>query len=1059
MSEPTRTHATEDPCPTTATAVPATAAGGGDPAAAPAGYELVSLIGSGGMGVVYRARELALDRDVAVKVLHSRFGRGSPAAARFLDEARITGQLQHPGIPPIHHVGTLPDGRPFLAMKLIKGDTLEALLKSRQNPAADPGRFLATFEQVCQAVGYAHAHGVIHRDLKPANVMVGAFGEVQVMDWGLAKLVGDDRPSEPRPDADTWGTEIRSLRDRGELTQAGSLLGTPAYMPPEQAIGAVDQVDKRSDVFGLGGILCVILTGQPPYLGADSESTRQLAARARLEQAFTRLEGCGAEPELVALAKRCLAPEKGDRPADAGGVADAVAALRADAERRARQAEMDRARAEVQAAEERKRRRVRRALALAIVGLVAVAGVAAWWVDRERAQRRADKEAEQLRQVAAAHERVASLKAHQLVTERDVGAALKEAQVLREEGWKQADDPDRWALTLAAARSSVRRAEGLLAAGEPTDELAARVAAAAAELGRDERDRVLLAELDRVADGNEIRLLFPFQLTAVTSRQFATVFRTRGIDLLAVPTAEAVAWLKGHRFRGRLAIAVRNWQQSLPAWDVASVADAGLVGAVGASAAVAGNPPVAALSHDPGRPLEKLLRKTGPLARLTAILDAVTEDPFTREWWDAVGKKDAARLGQLAARPEIGRLSSREMASFADGLNPFSGTPEVLGPFLRTAHERFPGEFWVHFRLALQPLFTADPKDKELADESLRHFTAALALRPKSAVARAALGMELIEKGKDSAAGLHWLRSAAEVDPTSPWPHLFLGMYAIEKEDWPGAFRALKEAVRVDPDTGFFMTSSAGLFMLTGATRGPNRPAEADVVRFLNELIALHPEHPGGYDLLGRYYLQTGDHRAALAQFRRAWEFVSADYPARSLLADEVGELEAKARWGEKLPGVLRGEVRPAPVELADLAGYCANFDRKFALATRFAAEAVEADPKLLEQWALSVRFVGWAAQAGAGRGADADVTPLAVRERCRRLALGWMREILKRRGKEAPAMVFFLNSVHELAPVRDPKELAKLPPAERAAWEEVWAAAGLAPAAVAPPPREAKRP
>src|SRR5262249_17983313 len=272
---------------------------------------------------------------------------------------------------------TLPDGRPFLAMKLIKGDTLDSILKEQSAPASRigghpspfeqaahasfdrletflrPGRLLAIFEQVAQAVGDAHSNGVIHRDLKAANIMVGKSGEVQVMDWGLAKLLGDDRPTEPRPDAVTRGTEIRSLRDSGEATQAGSLLGTPAYMPPEQAIGAVAQVDKRSDVFGLGGILCVILTGQPPYLGADSESTRQLAARAKLEDCFARLDGCGAEPELVALAKRCLAAEKDDRPADAGEVARAVANLRADAERRARQAEMDRARAEVQATEER----------------------------------------------------------------------------------------------------------------------------------------------------------------------------------------------------------------------------------------------------------------------------------------------------------------------------------------------------------------------------------------------------------------------------------------------------------------------------------------------------------------------------------------------------------------------------------------------------------------------------------------------------------------------------------------------------------------------------------
>src|SRR5262245_38500012 len=397
MSEPTRTNI-PDPDHPTATLGP-TADGEVGPRGAPAGYELQALIGRGGMGVVYRARELALARDVAVKILQDRFGPTSAAAARFLDEARITGQLQHPGIPPIHHVGTLPDGRPFLAMKLIKGQTLDSLLNEQAAPAARQGgflspfeqavhasldrleehlrrgRLLAIFEQVCQAVGYAHARDVIHRDLKPANVMVGAFGEVQVMDWGLAKILGESQPQEVRPDAATIGTEIRSLRD-GEATQAGSLLGTPAYMPPEQAIGAVDQIDKRSDVFGLGGILAAVLTSRPPFQGETAESTRHLAARGKVQDCFARLDGCGADPELVALCKRCLAPEPEDRPADAGAVARAVADLRAAADERVRQAELERAQAEARAGEQAKRRRltVRAAGAVAVVLLLGIGG-------------------------------------------------------------------------------------------------------------------------------------------------------------------------------------------------------------------------------------------------------------------------------------------------------------------------------------------------------------------------------------------------------------------------------------------------------------------------------------------------------------------------------------------------------------------------------------------------------------------------------------------------------------------------------------------------------------
>ena len=158
------------------------------------GYEILGELGRGGMGVVYRATDCVLGRQVVVKVLQEKYAADSGTARRFADEARITGQLQHPNIPAVHDLGVLPDGRPFLAMRLIKGDTLEDLLKRRADAAEGRGRFVAAFEQVCQAVAYAHAHDVIHRDLKPANVMVGPFGEVQVMDWGLAKVLGS-RPS------------------------------------------------------------------------------------------------------------------------------------------------------------------------------------------------------------------------------------------------------------------------------------------------------------------------------------------------------------------------------------------------------------------------------------------------------------------------------------------------------------------------------------------------------------------------------------------------------------------------------------------------------------------------------------------------------------------------------------------------------------------------------------------------------------------------------------------------------------------------------------------------
>ena len=235
-------------------------------------YELIERIAHGGMGVVYRARDRALNRIVAIKVLRSRFLENPDMVRRFMDEAQISARLQHPSILPIYEVGTLADGRPFIAMKFIHGRTLTLLLRERSNPAQDLTRFLHIFQQLCQAVAYAHSQGVIHRDLKPDNVMVGEFGEVLLMDWGLAKYVKQSEsrfeidlspPEELDSSVDLMGenhsrTEILPspppAADGVEpFSDVGRVMGTLQYMPPEQALGKLDLLDERADVFALGG--------------------------------------------------------------------------------------------------------------------------------------------------------------------------------------------------------------------------------------------------------------------------------------------------------------------------------------------------------------------------------------------------------------------------------------------------------------------------------------------------------------------------------------------------------------------------------------------------------------------------------------------------------------------------------------------------------------------------------------------------------------------------------------------------------------------------------------
>ncbi len=446
------------------------------PGTMPGRLQLLGEIARGGMGAILKGRDPDLCRDLAVKVLLEKHRNDSEFLCRFVEEAQIAGQLQHPGVVPVYRMGTLPDDRPYFTMKLVKGRTLSALLAERREPAArgsgestlartqphspgdvgrgsagtgsepsggllkspplrtgigpgsklrwlrracrflsppcegevrggggahvanprapeqvastppplpppsqggekratslgearkplawgfssrhasgspaeckterlDPSyedlpRFLSIFEQVCRTMAYAHSRRVIHRDLKPSNIMVGGFGEVQVMDWGLAKVLsgGEEAPrsDEPSPLDETRIATARSGSAGSDLSSAGSVIGTPAYMAPEQARGEIGRIDTRADVFALGAILCEILTGRPPYVGRAQGEVQRKAMRGDLSEALGAIASCGADSELIAIARDCLAAEPENRPGDAGVVADRVSGYLAGVDR------------------------------------------------------------------------------------------------------------------------------------------------------------------------------------------------------------------------------------------------------------------------------------------------------------------------------------------------------------------------------------------------------------------------------------------------------------------------------------------------------------------------------------------------------------------------------------------------------------------------------------------------------------------------------------------------------------------------------------------------------
>jgi serine/threonine protein kinase len=780
-------------------------------------YDVEGQLGRGGMGVVLRVRDPKFDRPLAVKLLAAKLTNDIDCLRLFRAEAELMGQLQHPGVPPVYDLGELPDGRPFFAMKLVKGQTLlDMLWLARQTvrrageqqsrgageqgsgsdgkgarekkiapsastenaeprpreevptvagdsanlspainrqstttnhqPPPELPRFLHLFEQVCQTIAYAHSHGVIHRDLKPANIMVGAFGEVQVMDWGLARVFRNrDQQSEAgNLAADDPSSFIRHPASAGPVEPG--VWGTLAYMAPEQARGEVASLDQRCDVFALGAILCEILTGQPAFFGNSVESLLMRAGQGDLRDAFSRLKACGADASLLDLTRRCLAPDRDRRPADAAAVADAVGNYLAELQQRLKKAEIDEAAARASADAERRRRQAEQAradaerrrrwasLALGAVVTVAVAcaglAFALFQAERERIgndarRQRVEKEtdvilAEEARRAGDLHAQLADYhKVQELISDP--------------ESWKR--QLDKRADLLAQAEKALANGQGLL--GPEWNE---RLAERRASLAADEKDFVLARELDEI-HLESFTFVEDKLNPASAAPRYARFFSERlNLDLntdTAVQIAEAI---RKSRLRQVLVAALDHW---------------------------------ADVSRGPKSAGKDSLAKLLETARLA--------DPD--RWRDKFRKPgvwyDRLLLERLAAEMKPGEQAPLIQIALANGLHVNGGDGLAV---LYAALLHYPQNSWLNLAVAQQSRY---------ASEKAGYYQAALAVRLHSSAAWDMLGATLNRQHKPAEALLAW-QKAIVLNPGDWNAHRLIGKVYLAK----GRFAEAKEQAR-----------------------------------------------------------------------------------------------------------------------------------------------------------------------------------------------------------------------------------------------------------------------
>jgi serine/threonine-protein kinase len=1083
----------------------------------------------GGLGEVFVAYDEELHREVALKEIQPSHAGYEESRSRFLLEAEVTGRLEHPGVVPVYGLGRHADGRPFYAMRFIKGRSLrEAIDRFHQaeSPNRDPGErtlalreLLGRFVAVCNTVAYAHSRGVLHRDLKPDNVMLGPYGETLVVDWGLAKLM-DCKGEEPRegeegpgpksvPDGVTHGsptpdgatpeepTALRAIQVFA--TQADTVLGTPGYISPEQAAGRVlmasgqvESVGPTSDIYSLGATLYVLLTGRPSVTGSGVVEVLGKAFRGEWLPPRQVKKDVPAPLEAICLKAMALKPK--DRY-------DSALALAADIEHWLADEPVSAYREPPLARWGRWVRRHKPAVAAtvtAILAIVLLGAGGALWLERQQAERREEQARQEERQ-----------------RQRAEAALDKLPALLRQWRWKEAEtvlgeadrhlgetDPAdlraraaqaRADLTLAVQLDDIRLQRAAILEGKYDNEKVERDYAAAfqaSDLGREgETVEGLAARIQNSAIKDQL-------VAALDDWAYARV------DVTKDP--ERAAWL----FRAARAADPDSWRDRFrhpmtwrDRFALAGLADELLKD----EARLKAQSPH--LLEMLGQALQWQQGDSVPL--LTEARRQYPSDFWlnfslggalyaTKKWEAAEGCLRVA----LALRPEAAVVYSnlgvilvkkgdcdeaiRQCRKALELNDKFAHARLILGDALRAkgqldegiqehlkaiklapndarAHNDLGNAFWAKGRLdeaieAYRKAIRLDSKvavihlnlasilyDKGKQDEAIKEFRAAIQIDPTYALAHSRLGNALLAKGKLDEAVQEW-RKAIELDDKLAEPHNNLGAALQGKGRLDEALQEYRKAVELDPKYALAHCNLGNIL------KAKDRRDEA--IQEYQKAIALNDKLVQAHGSLGKALAEQGRFIEAGEATRRCLKLLPEGHPLRSVTIQQLRLCEQLHALEKRFPALLEGKEKAADSERVPLAWLCMlPHKRLYAASARFYAEAFDAQPDSAKNPANGIRYNAAcaAALASCGKGEDAARLEEKERARLRRQALDWLRADLALWAKLADnndpkareavqQKLKHWQADADFAGVRDKSALDKLPQAERAAWQKLWA-------------------